>query len=87
MFSGGGARDLKAWLETEAEGARSNEDLARRLVEQCRTSHTILPGVTVIERLCADGDGCHTAQSAADEICILPTTARIGSRASRNRTG
>lgn len=54
MFSGGGARDLKAWLETEAEGARSNEDLARRFVEQCRTSHTILPGVTVIERLCAD---------------------------------
>ncbi len=54
MFSGRGARDLKAWLASEAEIARSNEDLARRFVEHCRTSHTILPGVTVTERLCAD---------------------------------
>jgi TnpA family transposase len=54
MFTGRGSRDLKAWLESEAETARSNEDLARRFVEQCRATQTILPGITVIERLCAD---------------------------------
>lgn len=54
MFTGRGARDLKSWLEDAAETARSNEDLARRFVEQCRASQTILPGITVIERLCAD---------------------------------
>ena len=54
MFTGRGSRDLKTWLEGAAETARSNEDLARRFVEQCRVTHTILPGITVIERLCAD---------------------------------
>jgi TnpA family transposase len=54
MFSGRGARDLKAWLEREAELARSNEDLARRFVEECRRTQTILPGISVVERLCAD---------------------------------
>lgn len=54
MFTGRGSRDLKVWLEDAAETARSNEDLARRFVEQCRATQTILPGVTVIERLCAD---------------------------------
>ncbi len=54
MFTGRGSRDLKDWLESEAETARSNEDLARRFVEQCRATQTILPGITVIERLCAD---------------------------------
>ncbi len=32
-FSGHKARDLRSWLHEEAELARSNEDLARRLVE------------------------------------------------------
>jgi TnpA family transposase len=54
MFSGQGARSLKTWLENEAETARSNEDLARRFVEECRRSQVILPGISVIERLCAD---------------------------------
>ena len=54
MFTGRGARDLKVWLESEAEGARSNEDLARQFVGECRRTLTILPGVSVIERLCAD---------------------------------
>lgn len=54
MFSGQGARSLKAWLENEAETAQSNEDLARRFVEECRRSQVILPGISVIERLCAD---------------------------------
>ena len=54
MFTGRGSRDLKAWLEGEAEVARSNEDLARRFVTECRRTLTILPGLSVIERLCAD---------------------------------
>jgi hypothetical protein len=54
MFTGRGSRDLKVWLDGAAETARANEDLARRFVEQCRVAQTILPGVTVIERLCAD---------------------------------
>ena len=54
MFTGRGPRDLKTWLDSKAETARSNEDLARRFVEQCRATQTILPGITVIERLCAD---------------------------------
>jgi TnpA family transposase len=54
MFTGRGSRDLKCWLDDVAETARSNEDLARRFVEQCRATRTILPGVTIIERLCAD---------------------------------
>lgn len=54
MFSGRGARDLKVWLEGQAEMARSNKELAERFVEECRRIQTILPGVSVIERLCAD---------------------------------
>jgi len=57
MFSGRGARDLKDWLEREAETARSNEDLARRFIDECRRTQTVLlgcPGVSVIERVCAD---------------------------------
>jgi TnpA family transposase len=54
MFTGWRARDLKTWLQSAAETSRSNEDLARRFVDQCRATQTILPGITVIERLCAD---------------------------------
>ena len=52
--SGRGARGLKTWLDGEAELARSNEDLARRFVDQCRRSQTILPAISTVERLCAD---------------------------------
>jgi len=54
MFSGRRARNLKSWLEDAAEIAHSNKDLARRFVKECRRTHTILPGVSIIERLCAD---------------------------------
>ena len=53
-FAGRGARALKSWLAGQAELARSNEDLARRFVDQCRRSQTILPAISTIERLCAD---------------------------------
>ena len=54
MFTGQGAQNFKSWLECEAETAQSNENLAQRFVEECRRTQTILPGITVIERLCAD---------------------------------
>ena len=41
-------------LREEAPLARSNEDLARRFVDACRQTQTILPATTTIERLCAD---------------------------------
>ncbi|MBP6655312.1 Tn3 family transposase [uncultured Bradyrhizobium sp.] len=53
-FSGRGARDLKLWLHGQAEHAVSNEDIARRFVEECRRTLTILPAISTIERLCAD---------------------------------
>lgn len=54
MFSGHRARTLKSWLAGEAETAISNEYLARRFVEECRRTMTILPGISTIERLCAN---------------------------------
>lgn len=54
MFSGRGARDLKTWLEGEAETARSNEDLVKRFIGECRRTQTVLPSISTIERLCAD---------------------------------
>lgn len=53
-FTGQGARDLKAWLDSQAEDALSNQDLARRFVERCREIQVIIPAITTIERLCAD---------------------------------
>jgi TnpA family transposase len=53
-FAGRGARDLRDWVDREAELAASNEDLARRFVIECRRSRTILPASSTIERLCAD---------------------------------
>lgn len=49
-----GARDLREWLNRQAEEARLNEHIARWFVFQCRRMSTILPAITTIERLCAD---------------------------------
>jgi TnpA family transposase len=54
MFSGRGTRDLKVWLEGEAETALSNEDLVKRFMVECQRTQTILPSISTIERLCAD---------------------------------
>jgi TnpA family transposase len=51
---GAPARAFRDWLFTEAEQARSNDDLARRFIARCRDTMTILPAITTIERLCAD---------------------------------
>ena len=53
-FVGRAARDLKAWLDGQAEQARSNEELARHFVEECRLRQVILPAAPTLERLCAD---------------------------------
>ncbi|WP_299085258.1 Tn3 family transposase [uncultured Ruegeria sp.] len=54
MFTGRVARGLNSWLDKQAEQAQSNEDLARRFVEECRRTQVILPAITTIERTCAD---------------------------------
>ena len=54
MFKGRCARDLRVWLENEAEAAPSNERLARRFVDECQRRQVILPGSSGLERLCAD---------------------------------
>ena len=53
-FAGRGARHLKDWLDGQAEEARSNAELARRLVEECRRRQIILSAVSTLERLCAN---------------------------------
>ena len=53
-YAGQAAQSLNAWLDGQAERARSNEDLARQLAEECRRTLTVLPATTTIERLCAD---------------------------------
>tara|TARA_R110002012_G_scaffold23596_3_gene79941 strand:- start:3155 stop:6043 length:2889 start_codon:yes stop_codon:yes gene_type:complete len=53
-FAGRGARELRVWLNEQAELATSNDDIVRRFVEKCRKTQTILPAITTIERLCAD---------------------------------
>lgn len=73
MFTGRGARDLKVWLESQAETARSNEDLARRFVEECRRIQIVLPAITSIERLCAD------ALVAAERRIEARIVGRLGS--------
>ena len=53
-FTGQGARELKLWLVDQAKDARSNDDLARRFVEECRRTQIIVPAISTIERQCAD---------------------------------
>ena len=53
-FSDHAARELGDRLREEAPLARSNEDLARRFVDACPQTRTILPTTTTIERHCAD---------------------------------
>ena len=53
-FAGRAAITLRTWLDGQAELARSNEELARRFVERCRSSQIIVPAISTIERLCAD---------------------------------
>ena len=71
MFSGRGARDLKAWLGCEAATVHSNEGLVKRFIGECRRTHTILPGVSLIERRCA-GALVATAAHLGDTMSAEP---------------
>ncbi|WP_057460922.1 Tn3 family transposase [Pseudovibrio sp. POLY-S9] len=53
-FTGKRVKQMKSWLSQQAEAAESSEGLVCKFVEECRKRKIILPGVTTIERLCAD---------------------------------
>lgn len=55
MFTGKRTKQMRFWLDQHAEAALSSEGMVRGFVEECRRRQIILPGLTVIERLCADG--------------------------------
>ena len=54
MFAGKHARRMKSWLTEQAEAARSSEELVRSFLDECRRRQIILPGMSNIERHCAD---------------------------------
>ena len=54
MFSGKRAKKMRSWLDQNAEAAQSSEFLVRGFVEECRRRQIVLPGISVIERYCAD---------------------------------
>lgn len=47
-------RSFYNWLVQKAIETRNNAELAGLFVQECRNRKVILPGITVIERLCAD---------------------------------
>ena len=53
-FTGRGAAELRQWLLDQAFHATSNLDLAERFIARCRETLIILPGISTIERLCAE---------------------------------
>ena len=54
QFTGKRVKQMKSWLDQQAEAAETSEGLVRAFVEECRKRKIILPGITTIERLCAD---------------------------------
>ncbi len=46
--------DMVQWLENTAIECRSDIELAELFVQECRSRQIILPGITVVERVCAD---------------------------------
>lgn len=54
MFTGKRAKQMRCWLEQNAVAAHASEGLVRSFIEECRRRLIILPGLSTIERLCAD---------------------------------
>ena len=54
MFKGKRVKQMRNWLDQHAEAAQSSEGMVRGFTEECRRRQTVLPGLTVIERHCAD---------------------------------
>lgn len=53
-FTGRGAAELRQWLLDQALHTTSNLALAERFIARCRETQIILPGISTIERLCAE---------------------------------
>lgn len=54
MFTGKPAKQMKHWLDQHTEAIQSNEAMVRGFVEECRRRQIVLPGLSRIERHCAD---------------------------------
>lgn len=54
LFQDADDENFNNWLIQEAIKTRNNAELAECFVEKCREQRLILPGITVVERLCAD---------------------------------
>jgi TnpA family transposase len=74
LFSGKRVKQMQAWLDQHAEWTETNEGMVRSFVEECRRRQIIQPGITTIERLCAD------ALVAAERRIDIRITTRLGSR-------
>ena len=65
-------------LTQTAIETRNNAELAELFVQECRKRKIILPGITVIERLCAD------ARVAAEREIVMRITSRLDERIKQN---
>lgn len=70
--------EFSPWLTQVAIEAHSNVELAKRFVQECRTRRIILPGMTVIERLCAD------ARVVAEREVVERIAGRLDDRMKQN---
>jgi hypothetical protein len=67
------------WLTQAAMETRNNVELAALFVQECRKRKIILPGITVIERLCAD------ARVAAEREIVGRIASRLDERMKKKR--
>ena len=70
--------DFQEWLLQNAMKTRSNAELAELFVKECRNRKIILPGITVIERRCAD------ARVAAEREIISLIASKIDTHMQNN---
>lgn len=66
------------WLMHTAIETHTNAELAELFVQECRKRRIILPGITVIERLCAD------ARVAAEREIVGRISGRLNERMKQN---
>ena len=76
-FEGAVRKETLIWLRAVAEGARTNDGLAADFVAELRRRKIIIPGLTTIERCCAD------ALVAADRAIVKRIADRIDSGTAR----
>lgn len=71
-------KEFSPWLTQVAIDTHSNIELAELFVQQCRARRIILPGMTVIERLCAD------ARVVAEREVVGRIVGRLDDRMKQN---